>query len=158
MSVANYRKYNQCLERAVKHIFNNLFEDKTIDEVFDLSDFTSHCTVTIEIDGTLKGVLRIQLPAKTIKTLTKKFFPGIKAKDEISKVEDVAGEMGNLIAGTLANQLQFINHSIRLFPPEFGDDLVGLTTFYENINMIFDSRYGSFIVDLFYKDTRPETD
>jgi CheY-specific phosphatase CheX len=151
---ANYRKYNQCLERAVKHIFNNLFDDQSIDEVFELPDFTSHCTVTIEIDGSLKGVLRIQLPPKTIKTLTRKFFPGIKTKDEISKVEDVAGEMGNLIAGTLANQLQFINHSIRLFPPEFGDDLVGLTTFYENINMLFNSIYGPFIIDLFYKDTR----
>ena len=148
----SYHKFSQCLERSVKHIFTNLFEDSTIDETFEENTIQGGCTVLIEMDGTLKGALRIKLPEKTIKSLTKQMFPSAKGKESSAHSEDVAGEMGNLIAGTFANQLQFIKHSIRLYPPEFGDDLVGTTVFYENINMTFASIYGLFMIDLFYKE------
>lgn len=148
----SYRKYSQCLERSVKHIFNNLFEDLSIDEIFEKDRISGGITVLIEMDGTLKGALRIRLPDATVKSLTKKMHPTAKSSKNREHMEDIAGEMGNLIAGTFANQLQFIRHSIRLFPPEFGDDLVGITTFYENINMIFESAYGLLAVDLFYKE------
>jgi CheY-specific phosphatase CheX len=148
----NYRKYNMCLERSVKHIFTNLFNDPTIDEIFEKDRVAGGCTVLIEMDGTLKGALRIRLPHATIRSLTKKINPKLKGAKITEHIEDIAGEMGNLIAGTFANQLQFIDHTIRLFPPEFGDDLVGITTFYDNINMIFESKYGILAIDLFYKE------
>jgi CheY-specific phosphatase CheX len=148
----NYRKYSQCLERSVKHIFTSLFDDPSIDEIFDTPRISGGYTVLIEMDGTLKGALRLQFPAQTVKSLAKKIDPGAKGAKAAEQAEDIAGEMGNLIAGTLANQLQFIRHSIRLFPPEFGDDLVGMTTFFENINMVFSSIYGNFAIDLFYKE------
>ena len=150
--MSSYRKFSQCLERSVKHIFTNLFKDPSIDEIFDREPSDIGKTVMIEMDGTVKGALRIQLPALTIKSLAKTIDPGAKGKHFSETAEDVAGEMGNLIAGTFVNQLQYINHSIRLFPPEFGDDLLGTTALYENVNMTFQSAYGLFMVDLFYKE------
>ena len=150
--MSNYRKFSQCLERSVKHIFTNLFGDASIDEVFDETPSAFGKTVMIEMDGTVKGALRIQLPEPTIKSLAKTIDPNAKGKQFSATAEDVAGEMGNLIAGTLVNQLQYINHSIKLFPPEFGDDLLGTTALYENVNMTFRSAYGAFVVDLYYKE------
>jgi CheY-specific phosphatase CheX len=151
---SEYKRYSQCLERSVKHIFTQLFGDPTIDEIFENPSIRGGYTVILEMDGTLKGALRIQLPKKTLRTLAKKMDSSDSERSIDERAEDVSGEMANLIAGTFANQLQFINHSIRLFPPEFGDDLVGLTTFYENINMVFSSAFGIFSIDLFYKDVR----
>jgi CheY-specific phosphatase CheX len=150
--MSNYKKFSQCLERSVKHIFTHLFKDPSIDEIFEKVTIGKGRTVLIEMDGTVKGVLRIQLPDATIKSLAKTIDPDAKGKSAAATAEDVTGEMGNLIAGTLVNQLQYINHSIRLFPPEFGDDLIGTTTLYENVSLTFGSVYGSFIVDLFYKE------
>jgi CheY-specific phosphatase CheX len=150
--MSNYRKFSQCLERSVKHIFTSLFHDQTIDEVFDETPGKIGKTVLIEMDGTVKGALRIQLAESTIKSLAKEIDPGAKGKSFAVIAEDVAGEMGNLIAGTLVNQLQYINHSIRLFPPEFGEDLVGTTALYENVSMTFRSVHGLFCVDLFYRE------
>ena len=150
--MSNYRKFSQCLERSVKHIFRNLFGDSSIDEVFDESPSHFGKTVMIEMDGTVKGALRIRLPDPTIKSLAKAIDPDAKGKQFSATAEDVAGEMGNLIAGTLVNQLQYINHSIKLYPPEFGEDLLGTTALYENVNMTFRSAYGAFVVDLYYKE------
>ncbi|MGL4368442.1 MAG: chemotaxis protein CheX [Spirochaetota bacterium] len=150
--MSNYRKFSQCLERSVKHIFTNLFGDSSIDEVFDENPVSFGKTVMIEMDGTVKGALRIQLPEPTIRSLAKTIDADAKGKKFSAVAEDVAGEMGNLIAGTLVNQLQYINHSIKLFPPEFGDDLLGTTALYENVNMTFRSSFGAFVVDLYYKE------
>ncbi len=151
MSV-NYRKISHCLERSVRHIFSSLFDDPTADEIFDVNTIPAGHTVLIEMDGTLKGLLRIRIPQKTISAIAKKMDPNAKGKKAKEREEDIAGEMGNLIAGTLTNQLQFIGHSIRLFPPEFGEDLIGLTTFYENVSMIFNTAYGYLGIDLFYRE------
>jgi CheY-specific phosphatase CheX len=151
---SDYKQYSLCLERAVKHIFSSLFRDPSVDEVFETTPVKNAYTVLLEMDGTMKGALRIQLPKKTIRALAQKMNPSTPNSALEEHSEDIAGEMANQIAGTFANQLQFIQHSIRLFPPEFGNDLVGLTTFYENINMMFSSKYGNFEIDLYYKDVR----
>ena len=151
---SEYQQYSLCLERAVKHIFTSLFGDPSVDEVFEAPPIKSAYTVLLEMDGTMKGALKIQLPKKTIRALAQKMFTNSSASQIEEHSEDIAGEMANQIAGTFSNQLQFIKHSIRLFPPEFGEDLVGLTTFYENINMVFESKYGNFEIDLYYKDSR----
>jgi CheY-specific phosphatase CheX len=151
---SEYKQYSLCLERSVKHIFSSLFKDPSVDEIFEAAPVKGAYTVLLEMDGTMKGALRIQLPKKTIRALAQKMDPSTSGSALEEHSEDIAGEMANQIAGTFANQLQFVQHSIRLFPPEFGNDLVGLTTFYENINMIFSSKYGTFEIDLYYKDAR----
>ncbi len=44
---------------------------------------------------------------------------------------DVAGELANLISGTFANQMQFLNHELRLSTAEVEEDPISLKTFYE---------------------------
>ena len=67
---------------------------------------------------------------------------------------DVAGELANLITGTFANQMQFLNHELRLSPPEVEEDPITLKTFYENINLSFKSSFGGFDIDLYYKENK----
>jgi hypothetical protein len=48
--------------------------------------------------------------------------------------------------------MQYDDHDIRLSPPEFNDDPIELKTLYSNVNLSFDSTYGGFDVDFYYKE------
>jgi CheY-specific phosphatase CheX len=148
----NYRQYSKCLENSIVHIFNNLFNDKSISEIYDSQSSGKAPTVAIEFEGSFHGEILFSLPKKTLKALNKKVNPEIK-KMSSSHYNDLAGEIANLVTGTLANQLQYIQHEITLNPPEFDKDIIKLKTFYDTITMSFVSDFGGFDVDLYYKDT-----
>lgn len=148
--MSNYRKYSTCLERSVKHIFKNFLNDSSINDVVEEQSDSSDFKVWIEIEGTIEGEIEIRLPEETLKNMTKK----LTAAKRVSKnsYKDVAGELANLITGTLANQLQYINHNLVLNPPEFDEDPIQLKTLYENICLSFVSKYGGFDIETYYKE------
>lgn len=146
-----YERYTRFLARSVDHIFKNFLYDHDIKEVFQNRSSNGDPKVTIEIDGTMRGELIIHFPEHTLHQLTKIFFQNIKGNVK-KYYPDVAGEIANLIAGTFINQLQFMKHTIKPSPPEYGEEQIPLKTLYENINLSFESRFGGFDVDLFYKD------
>lgn len=148
----SYRRYSKCLERSVLHIFNNLFQDKSITEIYESQSKKSAPMVAIEFDGTFQGEILFSVPKSTLKALGKKINPDFTSKMTKSHYNDIAGELANMITGTLANQLQYIDHNIRLYPPEFDQDMINLKTFYDTITMSFTSEFGGFDIDLYYKD------
>ncbi len=150
--MSNYNTYYKCIVRSVDHIFKNFFKDCSIDEVFDTQSSEKDPVVSVEISGSLTGEIIINLPVKTLNLLIKEMIPNANPRSLKRHHADVAGELANLITGTFANQLQFIERNVRLFPPEYNDDPIKMKTLYENINISFTSDFGGFDVDLYYKE------
>ncbi|MDY6969063.1 MAG: hypothetical protein SVR08_10485 [Spirochaetota bacterium] len=149
--MTTYDRYYKCIVRSVDHIFKSFFNDPSIAEVYEIQARNKFHNVSIELDGTLCGELIIRLPNQTLNSFIKKLVPGVESRSLRKYQADVAGEVANLITSSFVNQLQFINHSIILSPPDFNDDPIQLKTLYENINVSFSSDLGGFDVDLYYK-------
>jgi CheY-specific phosphatase CheX len=149
MSSDRYSKY---IARSVDHIFKTFLNDAAIKEVFESQSSKTAHKVMIEIGGTLTGELIINFPPKTLNLLTSQFINSKNPRTIRKNHKDVAGELANLITGTFANQLQYIDHNICVSTPEFDDDPISIKTLYENINLSFSSSYGGFDVDLYYKE------
>ena len=151
--MGDYSQYSRFLVRSVNHIFKQFLGDATIEEVFETQCGPKDPRVAVEITGTLKGEVVINLPVSTLNVITKKFM-GDKDARIIKKYHlDVAGELANMITGTFANQLQYNNHSVVLSPPEFNEDPIAIKALYDNVNLSFISRFGGFDIDLYFKDT-----
>ncbi len=150
----SYDRYYNCIMRSVDHIFKNFFNDDSIIEVFESRSSGKDAKVSVEIDGSLSGEIVLNLPPSTLNLLIQKMIPDVKRNSRTLQKHyaDVAGELANMITGTFANQLQFVEKDIRLSPPEFNNDPIAMKTLYENINIAFDSGFGGFEVDLYYKE------
>ena len=148
----NYERYSKYLVRSINHIFQQFLDDQSIEEVFEAQSKDSDPCVAVEIQGTIRGEIVINLPKKTLDMITKKFINKSDTRSIRRSHGDVAGELANLITGTLANQLQYAEHEIRLSPPEYNEDPITIKALYENINLSFNSKYGGFDVDFYYKD------
>jgi CheY-specific phosphatase CheX len=150
----SYDRYYNCIIRSVDHIFKKFFNDDAITEVFESKAEANVAKVSVEIDGSLLGEIILNIPKTTLNLLIKKMIPDAKPTDRSLKkyYSDVAGELANMITGTFANQLQFVEKDIRLSPPEFNNDPITMKALYENINISFDSSFGGFDVDLYYKE------
>ncbi|MFW5807944.1 MAG: chemotaxis protein CheX [Spirochaetota bacterium] len=146
------RKYEKALVRSVLHIFNNFFSDETAEEAYQTQSSSSGDHVWIEIAGSFSGEIVISLPHDTLVNLIRIFHPRSQEKTLMKHKNDVIGEMANLITGTFANQLQYLNHDIRLSPPEFDEEPIQMKALYHNINCSFMTTYGGFDVDLYYKE------
>jgi CheY-specific phosphatase CheX len=146
------KKYEKALVRSVIHIFTNFFSDESIKEEYSTQTSEDDTKVWIEISGTFAGEVEITLTKATLNGLIKKFHPRVQDRYLSKHKADVIGELANLITGTLANQLQYLNHDIRLSPPEFEEDPIQMKALYKNINCSFLCSYGGFDVDLYYKD------
>jgi len=145
-------RYSKFIVRSVNHIFKKFLGDQNISEVYEMQSDGNDHQVAVEINGTLKGEIIINLPETTLNLLTKKFVGSGNSRSIKKHYSDVAGEIANLITGTFANQMQFDNHDIILSPPEFNDDPISMKALYDNINISFTSSYGGFDVDLYYKE------
>ena len=150
----SYDRYYNCIIRSVDHIFKKFFNDNAITEVFEGKSSNSDPKVSVEISGSLLGALTLNIPKGTLNLLIKKMIPDVKSTERSLQkyYADVAGELANMITGTFANQLQFVEKDIHLAPPEFNNDPLTMKTLYENINISFDSSFGGFDVDLYYKE------
>ncbi len=146
-----YDIYSKVISRSVDHIFKNFLEDNSIKEVNETQSRVKDPQVAIEIDGSLKGEIIINLPVDTLNLITKKFIGSSNQKLIKKNFPDVAGELANLITGTIANQLQYTNKHLTLSPPEFNSDSILMKALYENINLSYTSRYGGFDIDFYYK-------
>jgi CheY-specific phosphatase CheX len=150
--VEEYKLYSKCIARSVDHIFKNFLSDHSIEEIFETQSGPKDPSVAVEINGTLKGELIINMPESTLIAITKLF---IGKSDKVSvknSFHDVAGELANLITAAFANQLQYANHELLLNAPEFNDDPISVKALYENINLSFNSRFGGFDIDFYYRD------
>ncbi|HNU91537.1 MAG TPA: chemotaxis protein CheX [Spirochaetota bacterium] len=152
--MSNYERYSRFIVRSVDHIFKNFLNDHSIEEVYEAQSTEVDPKVAIEIEGTISGELIINLPKKTLGLITRQMIQNDNPRALRKYYNDVAGELANLISGTFANQMQFLNHEIRLSPPEVEEDPIALKTFYENINLSFKSSFGGFDVDLYYKENK----
>lgn len=150
--MSSYDLYSKYIVRSVNHIFKKFLEDENIVEVYETQADEDDPKVAVEIDGTIMGEIVINLPENTLNLITKKFINKSDKRSIKKSIGDVAGELANLITGTFANQLQYREHNIRLSPPEFNDDPILIKALYDNINISFDSSYGGFDVDLYYKE------
>jgi CheY-specific phosphatase CheX len=150
----SYDRYYNCIMRSVDHIFKNFFNDDSIKEVYESRSSGKDSKVSVEIDGSLSGEIVLNIPPNTLNLLTQKMIPDVKPNSRAFQKHyaDIAGELANMITGTFANQLQFVEKDIRLSPPEFNNDPIAIKTLYENINIAFDSGFGGFEVDLYYKE------
>jgi CheY-specific phosphatase CheX len=149
--MSDYDRYSKYLVRSVNHIFKNFLDDTTIEEVYETQSRVKDPLVVVEINGTMKGEIIINLPKRTLDQITVKFVNSNDAKTIKKYYGDVAGELANLITGTFANQMQFLKHDIKLNAPEFNDDPISVKALYENINLSFSSKYGGFDIDFYYK-------
>lgn len=152
--MSNYERYSRFIVRSVDHIFKNFLNDHTIEEVYESQSTEVDRKVAIEIEGTISGELVINLPQKTLGLITRRMVQNDNPRALKKYYNDVAGELANLISGTFANQMQFLNHELRLSPPEVEEDPITLKTFYENINLSFKSSFGGFDIDLYYKENK----
>lgn len=150
--MSNYNVFYKCIVRSVDHIFKNFFKDEGIDEVFDMQSSKEDPVVCVELDGALKGELIINLPVKTLNLLIKQLVPNANPRSLKKHHADVAGELANLITGTFANQLQYVDYNVRLSPPEYNEDQLSVKALYDNINVSFLSSFGGFDVDLYYRE------
>lgn len=150
--MGDYDRYSKYLVRSVNHIFKHFLDDTSIEEVYETQSRIKDPLVVVEINGTMKGEIIINLPKKTLDLITGKFVNSSDAKTIKKYHGDVAGELANLITGTFANQMQFLKHDIKLNAPEFNDDPLLVKTLYENINLSFNSKYGGFDIDFYYKE------
>ncbi|MCX7677585.1 MAG: chemotaxis protein CheX [Spirochaetes bacterium] len=151
--IDSYEQYAKLIVRSVDHIFKNFLKDNTIEEVLESQSSKGDPTVSIGISGSIKGELIISMPQSTLENITKFFFKNASARTIKKHYEEVAGEIANLITGTFANQLQFLNHTVRLTPPEFNEEIT-TRTLYDNVNLSFISHFGGFDVDLYYRHER----
>ncbi len=150
--MSDHERFSRLLTRSVTHIFKNFLEDSIIEEVYESQSGNSKHQVAVEFTGTLKGEIVINLPKDTLNEITKKFIQSNDARSIKTSYSDVAGELANLITGTFANQLQYAEHDLRLQAPEFNEDPIEIKTLYENINLSFNSSYGGFDVDIYFKE------
>jgi CheY-specific phosphatase CheX len=148
----NYDRYSIYLVRSVGHIFRYFLEDPTVEEIFETQARDGDPQVAVEINGTLAGEIVINLPKKTLDRITMKFINSGDLRTIRRSHADVAGELANLITGTFANQMQYARHTLRLNAPEFNDDPIAMKALYENINLSFNSGYGGFDIDFYYKE------
>lgn len=148
----DYNKYSKLVIRSVNHIFKNFLKDPSIKEILVSQAGSDDPRVSIGIDGSIKGELIISFPAQTLNHITKFFFQNTSARSLSRHHEEVAGEIANLVTGTFANQLQFDNMDVRLSAPEFNDDSKTMRMLYDAINLSFDSEFGGFDVNLYYRD------
>lgn len=149
--MSNYDQYSELLTRSVNHIFEKFLGDNSIEEVYETQSKREDPKVAVEIEGTLSGEVIINLPVPTLNAIAKKFNP-TKKKISKSSHQDVAGELANLITGSLANQLQYASYDIRLSPPEYNNDPIDIKALYENINLSFHSHYGGFDIDFYFRE------
>jgi len=149
--MSEYDTYSKVIVRSVNHIFTKFLNDEEIEEVYETQSGVKDPWVAVEIGGTLKGEIKINLPRKTLNHITEKFIGSSNARSIKKHGNDVAGELANLITGTVANQLQYIDHDILLSPPEFIDDPISIKALYENVNLSFYSSYGGFDIDFYFK-------
>ncbi|HON77341.1 MAG TPA: chemotaxis protein CheX [Spirochaetota bacterium] len=147
----DYNKYSKLVVRSVNHIFKNFLKDPSIKEILVSQAGDDDPRVSIEIDGSLKGELIICFPGDTLNHITKFFFKGSAARSLKKHYEEVAGEIANLVTGTFANQLQFDNMDVRLSAPEFNDDTKTMRMLYTTVNLSFESGFGGFDVNLYYR-------
>ncbi len=150
--MSNYNVFYKCIVRSVHHIFKNFFKDDLIDEVFDTQASKTDPVVTVEISGALKGEIVINIPITTLNLIVKHLIPSIKPQAIKKHHADIAGELANMITGTFASQLQYINYNVRLSAPDYNEDPITIKALYDNINVSFLSSYGGFDVDLYYKE------
>ncbi len=149
--MSDYEHYSKLVKRSVNHIFKNLLKDESVCETLESQSGNGDPRVSVEITGSLKGEMIIMLPVGTLNNITRFFISGATARTVKKHHEEIAGEIANLITGTFANQMQFLNHDIRLSAPEFNEDSITTRTLYDNINLSFLSGYGGFDVDLYYR-------
>lgn len=150
--MSDYEAYTKILTKSVNHIFKQFLNDTHISEVFESQASEKDHQVAVEIRGTLKGEVIINMPQKTLTQISRKFIGDPKAKITKSINADVAGELANLITGTFANLMQYADHDLILSPPEFNDDPISMKALYDNVNMSFTSSYGGFDIDFYYRD------
>ncbi len=147
-----YEIFSKIIVRSVNHIFKNFLSDTDVEEVYEPQSKDNDPSVAVEIDGTLKGEIIINLPTSTLNHITKKFVSSKSSKTLKKNHSDVAGELANLITGTIANQLQYTNHNVRLSPPEFNNDPISIKALYDNVNLSFHSSFGGFDIDFYYME------
>lgn len=147
----NYGKYQKCFERSVKHIFEHFLGDPSIHSVVESQRARKNHSVWVEVDGSFNGEVHLCFPESTMKEITALVAQGETGKSAKQIIHDVAGELGNMITGTFANQLQYLNHTIRLCAPEFEEDPIPLKTFYDNVSLSFNSRFGGFDAEVYFK-------
>jgi CheY-specific phosphatase CheX len=147
--MSNQNMYSKMLVRSVDHIFKNFLEDQTIEEVYETQSKGGK-KIVIEINGSLRGEIIINMPLNTLGMIARKFTNRSSSNEK--HYRDVAGEIANLITGSFANQMQFRNHSLLLSPPEFDDDPISMKALYDNINLSFTSSFGGFDIDFYYKE------
>lgn len=150
--MSNYEAYSKILTKSVNHIFKKFLNDDGIAEVFEAQASTNDPQIAIEIMGTLKGELVINMPQTTLNQISRHFIGDPRAKISKSVSADVAGELANMITGTFANLMQYAEHDLILSPPEFNDDPISIKALYENVNMSFTSSFGGFDVDFYYRE------
>lgn len=150
----NYQKYSSYIVRSVDHIFKNFLNDSSLQEVYEAQSSQTDPKISVEIEGTLYGEIIFNIPVRTLNKITKRILPSANPRSLKKHHVDIAGELANLITGTFANQLQFLQHNVRLSAPDFNDDQIALKTFYQNINLSFRSGFGGFDVDLYYKEKK----
>lgn len=148
----NYDAYSRMIVRSVSHIFKNFLQDQTIEEILESQAGREDPRVTVSINGKLKGELVLNFPPKTLTHITTHFFQSASGKSAHRHFEEVAGEIANLITGTFANQLQFHNIDVRLSAPEYNEEAMTARSLYDNINLSFNSRFGGFDLDLYYRE------
>ena len=148
--MSNSDLYSKIIVRSVDHIFKKFLQDESIEEVYESFSGENNHQVAFEIGGTVQGEIVINLPDPTLNLLTKKFIGNKKSAKK--HYGDVAGEIANLITGTFANQLQFDDYDIVLSPPEFNDEPILMKALYDNVNLSFNSCFGGFDIDLYYKE------
>ena len=115
--MSNYEIYSKILTKSVNHIFQKFLNDENLAEVYEGQCKGKDPKVAVEISGTLKGEIIINMPQKTLNQISKKFIGDSKARITKKVSADVAGELANLITGTFANLMQYSRHDIRLSPP-----------------------------------------
>jgi len=149
--MSNYNTYSKVLTKSVRHIFKNFLKDDALEEVYETQSSAEDHQVAVEINGSLEGEIVINLPGDTLNKISKCFTGNTKKRITKSVSADVAGELANLITGTFANLMQYAEYDIILAPPEFNDDPIQIKTLYENVNMSFQSSFGGFDIDLYYR-------
>ncbi len=147
-----YQLYSKGLINSVIHIFSNLFDDKTIKETVESKTTENDKRVWIEFNGSMRGEIIIITPKETLDKLVKKYNPKARGKKIESDYNDVLGEVANLIAGTLANQLQYYNHTVIPTPPEFEEDPIPMKTLFESVSLSFTSGFGHFDIEAYIRD------
>ncbi len=149
--IDSYDQYSRLIARSVSHIFKNFLKDASIAEILDLQAGDGDPKVSVGLSGSLKGEININFPRETLGRITRFLVGGVSNRTAKKHYEEVAGEIANLITGTFANQLQFLNQDVRLSAPEYNEEPLTTRALFDNINLSFTSSYGGFDVDLFYR-------